>query len=124
MKRLTEYVKDNRYVRIIGCKSLYPVEERKEAPTTSAFARLAAYEDIGLTPDEIKYQLNKHAQGCDFCGTEYDRESWRDGHPHEIRISDNALYSYDSSLGWNGVRINYCPMCGAEIEGGWICMTE
>lgn len=29
MERLTEYVKDNRYVRIIGCKSLYPVEERK-----------------------------------------------------------------------------------------------
>lgn len=52
MERLTErWCKG--MVRIKGCSSLYPDKERKGAPATSAIVRLAAYEDTGMTPEEI-----------------------------------------------------------------------
>lgn len=57
MERLTKRV--GKYVEIIGCKSLYSSEERKKAPASSAIARLAKYEDTGLTPDEIKTLIAK-----------------------------------------------------------------
>lgn len=52
MDRLTERVED--YVKIKGCKTIYGANERKNAPVSSAIARLAAYEDSGLTPDEVQ----------------------------------------------------------------------
>jgi len=36
-----------------GCKSLYPNTERPGAPASNAIVRLAAYEDIGKSPEEI-----------------------------------------------------------------------
>lgn len=50
--RLTERTLDG-YITIKGCASVYPSEERKRAPATSAIVRLCAYEDSGLTPDEV-----------------------------------------------------------------------
>lgn len=44
MERLTEHYGD-RYIRIKGCNSFYPREERKSAPASNAVVRLAAYED-------------------------------------------------------------------------------
>lgn len=55
MNRLTKRI--GKYVEIVGCKSLYDSEERKSAPASSAIARLAKYEDTGLSPDEIKTLL-------------------------------------------------------------------
>lgn len=52
MEKLTEYV-DGKYIRIKGTKSLYPKNERDGTPLSNAIARLAAYEDSGLEPEEI-----------------------------------------------------------------------
>lgn len=55
MERITERVGD--YVQIKGCKSLYPNAERPGAPASNAIVRLAAYEDIGKSPEEIVEML-------------------------------------------------------------------
>ena len=52
MEKLTEYV-DGKYIRIKGTKSLYPKNERDGAPLSNAIARLSAYEDTGLEPEEL-----------------------------------------------------------------------
>ena len=45
MHRLTEHI-DDRYLKIKGCRALYPAKEREGAPASNAIARLAAYEDV------------------------------------------------------------------------------
>lgn len=40
-------------IRIKGCSTLYQDVERKSAPMASAIARLAAYEDTGLSPETV-----------------------------------------------------------------------
>lgn len=60
MERLTEYV-DGKYIRIKGTKSLYPKNERDGAPLSNAIARLAAYEDTGLEPEDMKRAFNEDA---------------------------------------------------------------
>lgn len=52
MERLTEHWCDG-MIRIKGCSTAYSDKERKGAPATNAIVRLAAYEDTGLTPEEI-----------------------------------------------------------------------
>ena len=52
MERLTEEVY-GKYIRIKGTKSLYPKNERDGAPLSNAIARLAAYEETGLEPEEL-----------------------------------------------------------------------
>ena len=56
MERLTEHYGD-RYIRIKGCNSFYPREERKSAPASNAVVRLAAYEDTELSPEEIERRM-------------------------------------------------------------------
>lgn len=51
MERLTKH--EGGYIVINGCASVYPSQERKRAPMTSAIVRLSAYEDSGLTPEEV-----------------------------------------------------------------------
>lgn len=58
MERLTEYV-DGKYIRIKGTKSLYPKNERDGAPLSNAIARLSAYEDTGLEPEELAQAKKK-----------------------------------------------------------------
>lgn len=60
MEKLTEYV-DGKYIRIKGTKSLYPKNERDGAPLSNAIARLAAYEDTGLEPEDMKRAFNEDA---------------------------------------------------------------
>lgn len=65
---------------------------------TDALNRLAAYEDTGLTPEEVK-RLQRHGhwieeediQICSECGEEH---SWQD------------------------YRASYCDNCGAKMDGG------
>ena len=52
-ERLTEHFGE-KYISIKGCKSLYENAERKGAPASNAIVRLAAYEDTGWSPEEIK----------------------------------------------------------------------
>ena len=49
---------------------------------------------------------------CEICRAEYSKEDWGIGGAHDIRISENGLYYYDSQLGWEGIKINFCPWCG------------
>lgn len=79
MKRLTE--KFGSLVRIKGCKTLYSKEKRKKSPLGSAISRLADYEDIGLSPKDIKRLLDDRedaitalgaifegtGDGCEYC---------------------------------------------------------
>lgn len=62
MEKLTEYV-DGKYIRIKGTKSLYPKNERDGAPLSNAIARLAAYEETGLSPEEIERILDSYGRG-------------------------------------------------------------
>lgn len=52
MERLTEHSGDSVFIK--GCKTLYANQGRKGAPASNAIVRLAAYEDTGLSPEEIK----------------------------------------------------------------------
>ena len=52
MERLTERF-GGRYIAIKGCSTAYKDMERKGTPAANAVVRLSAYEDTGLTPDEI-----------------------------------------------------------------------
>lgn len=54
---------------------------------------------------------------CDFCKEPGADKTWDEGGAHEFRISGNALYYYDERYGWEGLEINYCPMCGQHIDG-------
>lgn len=52
MERLTERYKN--YVRVTGLRSVYCIEEPDEMLSMGkAISRLAAYEDTGLTPEDI-----------------------------------------------------------------------
>ena len=51
MERLTEHYGD--HIRVKGNSSIYANKERKSAYLCNAIVRLAAYEDSGLSPDEI-----------------------------------------------------------------------
>lgn len=53
MERLTEYIENGKYIAIKRRKTLYPTEERWNAPATAAIVRLCHYEDSGLTPEEV-----------------------------------------------------------------------
>lgn len=53
MERLTEYRENGKYIAIKRRKTLYPTEERWNAPATAAIVRLCHYEDSGLTPEEV-----------------------------------------------------------------------
>lgn len=58
MKRLTARYRDG-YIGIKGCTTVYRDIERKGAPASNAVVRLAAYEDTGMTPDEIMAAANR-----------------------------------------------------------------
>lgn len=63
MKRFTEYNKfgDAEIIGIDGddlCEGLYTTEDLNRL--TAALNRLAAYEDIGLTPEQVKSTHNSH----------------------------------------------------------------
>ena len=51
MERLTE--RWNNFIRVKGCRTCYPSVWSKRAHMQNAIARLAAYEDSGLTPEEV-----------------------------------------------------------------------
>lgn len=56
-------------------------------------------------------------KGCKFCCTEYSVDEWRTGKPHEFRVEYSGLFDYTTQYGWEGIQINYCPMCGRALKG-------
>lgn len=99
MERLTERI--DGYIKIKGCKSRYPLEERKGAPATNAIVRLAAYEDSGLMPCDIsKFTIPslwiedtfESTITCPFCYAKWS-------------MIDNCTEMFA-----------HCPNCGARLE--------
>lgn len=66
MERLTERYEN--HIRIKGCKTVFDCAERKGAPMSNAIVRLAAYEDIGRTPDEIMALIGAWGAACKAYG--------------------------------------------------------
>lgn len=62
----------------------------------------------------LREKLEK-SEGCDFCSTEYDREDWRDGGAHDFRLDGDALCYFDAQLGWEGMKVKFCPFCGRQL---------
>lgn len=82
---------------------------------------LAVFENYGKTwlayrhkPTEGTTLQAQTETGCDFC-KETD-QSWDDGDAHEFRMNGNGLFYYDSQFGWEGIAVNYCPMCGRRFS--------
>ena len=81
--------------------------------------RLGAYEDTGLTPEEIMVMQKEKLErdkGCEYCcGKHYtERKSIADKNIEVLIDTDNTLYVYANSLMVNP-KINYCPMCGRKL---------
>lgn len=51
---------------------------------------------------------------CPFCG-EDDDLSLPAG-THDYRLVGNTLYHFDSQYGWEGLEINFCPLCGKALN--------
>ena len=60
MERLTEHYGD--HIRVKGNSSIYANKERKSAYLCNAIVRLAAYEDSGLSPDEIPLWIDAESE--------------------------------------------------------------
>lgn len=74
----------------------------------AAVQRLGAYEDIGLSPEEIK-PVKRGSWRCDTMG--YDAY---------VECSECGLSLSTSNYIENEWReiLNYCPCCGARMDGG------
>lgn len=56
------------------------------------------------------------SERCDFCNAAIC--NLNDGEAHDFQLYGDALYYFDSQNGWEGIKIKYCPMCGAKISLG------
>lgn len=55
MERLTERV--GKSVVVKGCKTIFAAVVRKDASLANAIVRLTEYEDTGIAPAEIAFQM-------------------------------------------------------------------
>lgn len=62
-------------------------------------------------------EREKQSEGCIFCHTVYAKEDWMEGGAHDFRLHEGALYYCDYHFGWEGMEIQYCPMCGRKLIG-------
>ncbi len=51
---------------------------------------------------------------CDFCqNPDFDLNNFG---AHDFRVLADTLLYHDSQLGWEGIIIHYCPMCGRRLR--------
>ena len=55
---------------------------------------------------------------CEFCKDNEFDQTWDEGGAHDFRISQNCLFYYDEQFGWEGMQINFCPVCGRFVKKG------
>lgn len=91
MDRLT--ARHGRYITVKGCKAIHYCIERKDAPASNAVVRLAAYEDTGLTPEEIigLCSMDRRARMAEILRKEESRPLTLD----ELREMDRELVWVD-----------------------------
>ena len=65
-----------------------------------------------ITPESLARQ-EPQSSGCKFCTTAH--EDWSDGGAHDFRLNGNSLFYFDYVFGWEGIRVNFCPMCGRRL---------
>jgi hypothetical protein len=53
-------------------------------------------------------------QGCDFCAGE--NKDWNNTTAHDFRLNGDGLFYNDYQFGWEGIKVNFCPMCGRRLE--------
>lgn len=67
-------------------------------------------------------------EGCEHCDVEWEpRKHWRDDNygSHEFRIDGDSILYHDSQLGWEGVKIKFCPFCGCPLtEEAWAELAQ
>lgn len=65
--------------------------------------------------DDKKYSLRVcKSRTCNFCNDitfSLDKEE-----AHDFRLYGDTLCYFDSNYGWEGIKVKYCPMCGAKLE--------
>mgnify|MGYP000975958017 CR=1 FL=1 len=110
MERLTEHYGD--HIRVKGNSSIYANKERKSAYLCNAIVRLAAYEDSGLSPDEIPLWIDAESEMPDIGQTvlAYLPDKSKD----KIRIAEY--------LGEGDYRILKRVYRGCEI-GAWMLLS-
>lgn len=79
------------------------------------------FSDYGKTWLAYSYspaQIDREAwEGCEHCKND---SMNGEGTSHDFRVSEGAIYYYDSEFGWEGVDANYCPWCGRPLtEEAW-----
>lgn len=81
-------------------------------------AHIVAWMPLPAPPEQsIKKQSLKARQigACDFCNVSICNLD--KGEAHDFRLCGDTLCYFDSNYGWEGVKIKYCPMCGAKTNG-------
>lgn len=95
-------------IRLTYTRSLDGYEDvglRDGVTVGDAICRLAAYENTGLLPEEVK-ALKEQAQQkkwCDYC-KDADSNPYSDLRADDEFSRDNKFY--------------FCPMCGRKLDGG------
>ena len=67
--------------------------------------------------ERIKHEREEQSKGCEYCRTVYAKGDWADGGAHDFRLDKGVLYYNDAQFGWEGIRVNNCPMCGRRLKG-------
>ena len=59
-------------------------------------------------------------KGCEMCHTDLTPEDRDEGRAHNFHIDGDSLYYFDSKFGWEGSKINFCPVCSRPLtEEAW-----
>ena len=54
--------------------------------------------------------------GCDFCRDNWADKTWTEGGDNDFRLRGDTFCHYDPFLGWEGITIKFCPMCGRALD--------
>lgn len=84
----------------------------KELQKTKSVA-FKAETSNGLCSGELTTPTYRQ-QGCDFCAGE--NKDWNNTTAHDFRLNGDGLFYNDYQFGWEGIKVNFCPMCGRPLE--------
>jgi hypothetical protein len=68
-------------------------------------------EEVAYAQDFKAYRPER--EPCEMCGIE---ELPQDADSHDFYVWEGNLWHHDTTFGWEGSKINRCPMCGRRLE--------